>query len=79
MPQYDDTNRGVLFKNDRKEKANQPDYRGKLNVGGREYQLSAWRKTPKGGGNPFLSISISDPPEQGSQVSSKGDNGFFDD
>ena len=42
MPQYDNTNRGVLFKNDRKTKATDPDYKGNLNINGTEYWLSAW-------------------------------------
>lgn len=53
---YDNTDRGVLFKNDRKTSDNHPDYRGSINVGGVEYWLSAWIK--EGGKGKFMSLSI---------------------
>ena len=56
MTEYDNTNRGALFKNDRKEKDTHPDYNGSLNVGGEEYYLNAWLKEGKRG--KFFSISI---------------------
>ena len=37
-------NSGVLFKNDKKEAHNQPDYKGNITVAGVEYWLSAWIK-----------------------------------
>ena len=58
--QYDDTNRGVLFKNDRKETERQPDYTGKINVKGTEQRLAGWIRQSKAGKS-FLSISVSDP------------------
>ncbi len=54
--QYDDTNRGVLFKNDRKEQDNHPDYKGSINVGGQELWLSAWIKEGQKG--KFMSLSV---------------------
>ena len=56
MTQYDNTDRGVLFKNDRKERDNHPDYTGNINVGGIEYWLSAWIKTGQRG--KFMSLSV---------------------
>jgi hypothetical protein len=54
---YDNTNRGVLFVNDRKEKDTQPDRTGTLNVDGVEYFLDGWLKTSESG-RQFLSVSV---------------------
>lgn len=62
MADYDNTNRGVLFKNDRKEKDSHPDYKGNINVGGEEFWLSAWIK--EGNKGKFMSLSISPKEEQ---------------
>jgi uncharacterized protein (DUF736 family) len=55
--EYDNTNRGVLFKNDKKETDNHPDYTGSLDVDGDEFFLSAWIKTSKAG-KKFMSLSV---------------------
>lgn len=55
--EYDNTNRGSLFKNDRKDDAKFPDYKGSVNVEGVEYWLSAWIKLSKDG-QKFMSLSI---------------------
>lgn len=54
---YDNTDRGVLFDNDRKEKDSHPDMTGSINVDGVEYFLDAWKKESKGGKH-FLSVSV---------------------
>lgn len=59
--QYDNTNRGVLFKNDRKEKDSHPDYKGNIDVNGVEFWLSAWIKN--GAKGKFMSLSVQ-PKEQ---------------
>ncbi len=61
--QYDNTNRGVLFKNDRKETDQHPDYRGNINVGGAEFWLDAWINESKKDGSKFMSLRIK-PKEQ---------------
>jgi hypothetical protein len=53
---YDNTNSGVLFKNNEKATDKHPDYGGSLNVDGAEYYLNAWIKEGKNG--KFLSISV---------------------
>lgn len=69
--QFDNTNRGVLFINDRKEQDNHPDRKGSINVEGKEYWLSAWNKeTAKGD-----TISLSVTPKDGAkQTASKAGN-----
>lgn len=61
MARYDNTNRGVLFKNE-KTKDSQPDYRGSVNVAGTEYWFSGWIKTAgpntQNPGSKFLSVSV---------------------
>jgi hypothetical protein len=68
MPQYDNTNSGLLAKNKRKEKDTHPDYSGSINVGGVEYWLSGWLKTGKEGsklaGEKFFSLSVRPKDEQ---------------
>lgn len=57
MTQYDNTNRGSLFTNDRKTTDKHPDLKGSINIEGKEYWLSGWFKTGKSGG--FTSLSVS--------------------
>jgi|TARA_R100000426_G_C4782820_1_gene95392 uncharacterized protein (DUF736 family) len=55
--QYDNTNGGALFPNDKKQKESHPDYRGNINVDGTEYWIKGWKKTAKTGMR-FLSLSL---------------------
>ena len=55
--EYDNTDKGALFKNDKKESDKHPDYRGSINVGGTEYWLSAWLKTSKAW-QKYFSLSV---------------------
>lgn len=49
-------NSGVMFKNDRKEQPNHPDYKGSATIDGVEFWLSAWIKEGKSG--KFMSLSV---------------------
>lgn len=59
---YDNTNSGLLAKNDKQGNDSRPDYRGSINVDGREYWLSAWIKTGRDGtklaGQKYMSLSV---------------------
>ena len=58
MSEYDNTNRGVLFKNDQNGNPKRPQYRGSLNVGGTDYNISAWIKESRKDGSKFMSLSV---------------------
>ena len=56
---YDDTNRGQIWPNDKKETDKHPDFKGSLNVEGVEYWVSAWKRRPDANPKaPSLSFSI---------------------
>jgi magnesium chelatase subunit H len=62
MTQYSNENSGLLAKNDKQGNESRPDYRGSINVDGREYWLSAWIKTGRDGtklaGQKYMSLSV---------------------
>jgi hypothetical protein len=55
--EYDNTNRGAMFKNNRKEKDTHPDLGGTINVEGKDFFINAWKKESKKG-VPFYSLSV---------------------
>lgn len=55
--EYDNTNRGVLFREADKESEKHPDYTGKLNVGGKDFYIAGWVKESKKG-TKFLSLQV---------------------
>jgi hypothetical protein len=58
MSQYDNTNRGIISKNTRKESENHPDIKGQINVDGTEYWLDGWLKHRTDGTGSFYSLSV---------------------
>lgn len=56
MSEYDNTNTGILFKNDKDGNEKRPDYKGSINIEGKEYKLSAWIRTKKDGSGKFMSM-----------------------
>ncbi len=58
--EYDNTNSGALFRNDKKGNDKAPDYKGNLNVDGKEKQIAAWLKTSAKGVK-YMSLSVSEP------------------
>jgi len=85
---YDNTNRGGIWKNDRKETDTHPDFTGNLNVDGVEYWINGWKR--KQDANPksaALSLSIKrkeDRPQGGTTeqqraAEGQGKSGFEDD
>lgn len=58
MADYDNTNTGTLFVNDKAGNDKRPDFKGSLNVNGVEYWISSWLKSPRAGGPQFQSVKI---------------------
>lgn len=54
---YDNTNRGVLFRNEQKRSDKQPDYSGTFNKDGTEFKIAGWEKVGKSG-KAFISLSV---------------------
>ena len=57
MTQYDNTNRGALFKNHRKTADTHADYTGSHDIDGKEYWINLWVKKDKNG-NSYFSSSV---------------------
>ena len=59
MAEYDNKNTFTLFRNNRKENEKHADFNGTFtDADGREYWINAWSKTPKNGGEKFLSGNV---------------------
>ena len=55
--EYDNTNRGVLFKNDKKTDEKHPDYKGSdMDANGADHWLNAWLAKDKNG-NTYMRLS----------------------
>jgi hypothetical protein len=69
--EYDNEKRGVMFVNDNKQTDQHPDLKGSVTVEGVEYWLSGFWKTPKKGGEDFLSVSLQRKTGQGESASTQ--------
>lgn len=61
---YEKDNEGVLFRNDRKENDNHPDYKGNMMVNGVDHWLSAWINEAKQSGKKYMKLSLTPKDEQ---------------
>ena len=81
--QYDNSNRGAIFKNEDKQQDNHPDYKGSLNVNGVDLWVAGWLKTSEKTGKKFLSLSVKPkdaaPVKQASKPKSSGFDDMNDD
>jgi len=53
-------NTGAIFKNDKKTAENQPDYKGKVNVNGKDMEVALWLKESKAG-TKYFSTTFQEP------------------
>lgn len=65
MSNYDNTNKGALFVNERKQTDKHPDWNGKLNINGTEYWISGWSKQSQRG--ELISLALGQQVEQQAQ------------
>jgi uncharacterized protein (DUF736 family) len=65
--QYDNTNKGVLFKNAEKESDKHPDYNGSANLDGVEYFMDAWINEAESG-RKYMSFRFKKKEKQGTSV-----------
>lgn len=68
MTTYDNTNSGILKRNDKGDNPKRPDYKGSINANGVEYWVSAWVQEGKEGsklaGQKYLSLKLEAKEEQ---------------
>ena len=57
MSEYDNTNSGAIFANDKGDNDKRPDRKGSLNVEGTEYWISGWIRKDKAG-KPYMSLKV---------------------
>lgn len=59
MADYNNDNKGVAFRNDYRKEDKHPNWKGKGNFNGQDFDIAIWERTgPKG---QFFSISFSEP------------------
>lgn len=63
MTEYDNNNRGALFKNNKRTNDKQPEYNGSVEVNNVQYYISAWVKESKNG-QKFFSLSFTPKDQQ---------------
>ena len=78
--EYDNELRGVLFRNDRKDKESQPDHKGNCQIDGVEYWISAWVNVKPSDGGKYFRIQFQRKDEQpAKEVPAQAENEFDDD
>ena len=69
MADYDNTNKGIISKNDRNTTDKHPDISGSLNVEGIEYFIDGWQKKRNSDGASFYSLSVKRKAKVAEQIS----------
>lgn len=60
MPITNNPGQGVMFLRDKQGNDRRPDYSGQVNIGGVEYDISAWRRTSRNGAE-YFSLDVREP------------------
>jgi uncharacterized protein (DUF736 family) len=67
LKKFDNSNSGVLFKNENKQSEKHADYRGEINAAGVDYWLDGWVRTSKKG-TKFISFKLKPKDDQPNRV-----------
>lgn len=80
MSDFDNTNRGSIWPNKKKESDKHPDFTGEVNVEGREFWVSAWKKKPGAKeGSPSLTFAVKmKEPKKGQKPQKQQEPDFVD-
>lgn len=80
MSNYDDSNKGAIWGNDKKETEKHPDFRGQANVDGTEYWVAAWKRGPNDNPkSPALRFSFTPKDDQPKQSARDQPSAYTDD
>ncbi len=77
MAEYDNTDKGSLFKNKDRKSDKHPEYNGSINIQGVEYWLSGWVKESKKDGSKYFSLAVK-PKEKQAPKPTPAPKGFND-
>ncbi len=83
MAEYDNSNSGALFENEKKQNAKHPDLRGSCTIkmpngDNVEYWVSAWQKVSKKGDDFFsLSFQVKEDKQEAEETTVKKSGGLF--
>jgi len=82
MAQYDNTNSGILARNENRKTEKHPEYTGSLNVNGVDYWVSAWVNEGKAGGRmegkKYFSLKVN-PKDGGTGTGTGAGRSYVDD
>jgi uncharacterized protein (DUF736 family) len=73
--EYDNTNSGVLFREQDKKSEKHPDFTGSINVEGKDYWLSGWVNEANSG-KKYFKLSVKPKDSQASKPAPKQSNSF---
>lgn len=63
--EFDNTNRGAAWPNEKKLSDNHPDLTGSINVDGKDYWLSVWKKRPTDSAKaPVIKLAVTEKTQQ---------------
>ena len=63
---YDNTNTGVLFIKKERKSDKAPNFEGRINVEGKDFDIAGWTRVTSNG-DKFLSLKISEPYKKGAK------------